>query len=115
MYRFYTADNKKLSLGVDGRGITFIYRAANGHAANGNAGDAIEVDQDWINVHSILTKLRNSQKYSARDNSLSVWKQGEELYVNLRALDRRLEETLIFSRETTAQFMHALGTLPCPN
>ena len=110
MYRFYATDNKKLSLGVDGRGVTFIY-----HAMNENAGDAIQIDQDWINVHSILSKLRKRQKYSARDNSLSVWKQGEELYVNLRALDRRLEETLIFGSEMTAHFIHALGTLPCLN
>jgi hypothetical protein len=110
MYRFYTADHKKLSLGVDGRGVTFIYRAANGHAS-----DAIQVDQDWLNINSILSKLRKSEKYSAMDNSLSVWRQGEELHVNLRAFDRQLEETLIFGRETAAQFMHALGTLPCPN
>jgi len=110
MYRFYTADRKKLSLGVDGRGVTFIYRGANGHAA-----DAIQIDQDWININSILSKLRKSEKYSTGDNSLSVWKQGEELYVNLRALDRRLEETLIFPREITAQFMYALGTLPSLN
>ena len=115
MYRFYTADNKKLSLGVDGRGVTFVYRAANGHAANGEAADAIQIDQDWINVNSILSKLRKSQKYSTGDNSLSVWKQGEELYINLRALDRQLEETLIFPREMTAHFIHALGTLPCLN
>ena len=110
MYRFYATDNRRLSLGVDGRGVRFIYRAA-----NGDAGDAIQIDQDWINVNSILSKLRKCQKYSASDNSLSVWKQGEELHVNLRALDRRLEETLVFSREITAQFIHALGTLPCLN
>ena len=110
MYRFYTADHKKLSLGVDGRGVTFVYRPA-----NGNSDNTIQIDQDWLNINSILSKLRKSEKYSARDNSLSVWKQGEELYVNLRALDRQLEETLIFGRETTVQFMHALGTLPNPN
>ena len=110
MYRFYTADHKKLSLGVDGQGVTFICRGI-----NGNTGEAIQVDQDWIDIHSILSQLRKQQKYSTIDNTLSVWTQGEELHVNLRALDRQLEETLIFPREITAQFLFALGTLPCLN
>lgn len=110
MYRFYTADNKKLSLGIDGRGVTFIYRAGTGHTE-----EAIQIEQDWININSMVARLRKSEKYSASDHSLSVWTQGEELHVNLRALDRQLEETLVFPRESAFQFMHALGTLPSLN
>ncbi len=110
MYRFFTTDQKKLTLGVDRRGISFTYLKA-----NGNVADVMRVDQDWTSINSIISKLRKKQKYCAGDHSLLVWKQGEELYVKLRCLDLRLEETLTFSKEMTDKFTQTLEGLPCLN
>lgn len=110
MYRFFTTDHKKLTMEVDRRGISLRYLKA-----NGNLADVLRVDQDWTGINSIISKLRKKQTYSAGDHSLSVWKQGEELYVRLQCLDMRLEETFTFSREMADKFTQTLESLPCLN
>ena len=107
MYRFSTKQNKKVILKVDGRGVTFLY-----FAANGLADDAFQVDQNWSSIHALVSRLRKKQKYSANDHSFAAWKQGDELNIRFRALDMQFAETLIFSSEMTAKMLSALETLP---
>jgi hypothetical protein len=110
MTEFLSTENKKLMLDVDQQGVTFAHLKA-----DGKAGDLFQIGQNWSSVRSLLSKLRNKQRYSAKDNSLSAWMQGDEMSIKFRALDMQLEETLTFSSETTTQILRTLESSPNTN
>jgi hypothetical protein len=110
MYRFTTKQNKQVILQVHEQGVNFLY-----FAANGKGDGAYQVCQSWSNVHALLSKLRKKQTFSAPEHCLSAWQEQDELNIRFRAVDMPLAETLLFSKETTAKFLAALGSLPCLN
>lgn len=106
MYEFITEQNRTLRLDLDGRGVIFHYATG-----KDQKGKILRVGQSWAGIHALLAKLWTRQKYSAQDNSLSVWMQDQELCLRMRALDMKVEECK-FSPEETARLMDFLGKAP---
>jgi hypothetical protein len=110
MNEFSTKEDKKLKINLVEQGVMFLYLTS-----SGRLGDMFEVGQSWSSIHSLLSKLRNRQKYSAKDKSLLIWKQGDELHIKFYSLDTHLEEECSFSREDTERLVSLLESLPSLN
>lgn len=101
MIKFRSKQNRKLMMDREDKGISFHYSTAQG---------VYHVGRSWASIHVLLMKLNNSQKYSARDHSLSVWMQDQELFLRFRA--RELEDEVKFSPAETARIIDFLGSAP---
>ena len=75
----------------------------------------VRVRQSWSNIHSLLSKLRKSQTYCAKDVPLLVWQQGEELHIRFHDPDNLVVEECVFSRQETKRILTKLETLPSLN
>lgn len=107
MFEFISKQNRILTLDLQGGGITFQYVSG-----QGRKGDTFQVAQSWAGIHALLAKLRHDQTYSAWDNSLNVWMQGQELCLKFRTRNTRLEEECKFSPGETARIMDFLERAP---
>ena len=103
MFTFTSNQNRKLMMDLEGGGISFHYDTRRG---------TYHVGQSWASIHALLSRLRNDQDYSARNQSLSVWMRGQELWLKFRAHDQKQEEECNFSPEETAKIMDFLGRAP---
>lgn len=103
MFTFLSNQNQALTMDLESEGISFRYDSRRG---------AYHVGQSWESIHALLAKLRNCQNYSARNQSLSVWMQDQELWLKFRTQDQKLEEECNFSPEETARIMDFLGRAP---
>ena len=107
MYQFITKENNILVIDLNGRGLLFQYVTGPDPKR-----DIFEVTQSWAGIHSLLSKLRNSQTYAAWDKSMAVWMQDQELCLMFRALSTKLEKKGEFSPEETAKLLDFLGRAP---
>lgn len=103
MFTFMSNQNRKLSMDLESEGISFHYDTQRG---------VYHVGQSWASIHALLAKLRNYQAYSARNQSISVRMQDQELWLKFRARDAKIEEECNFSAEETARIMDFLGRAP---
>ena len=103
MVEFWSKQNRKLTLDLEQQGISFHY---------GAAGDAYHVGWSWSHVHSLLMKLYQCERYSARDDSLSVWLQEGELCIRFCAGEHLPEEVCIFAPGETSKIMDFLCRAP---
>ena len=101
MVKFRSKQNRKLMMDRESKGISFHYDTGRG---------VYHVGRSWASIHTVLMKLNNLQKFSARDRSLSVWLQDRELFLQFRA--RELEDVCKFSPAETARIMDFLGRAP---
>ena len=103
MYEFITKQNRKLVLDLEGEGVTFRYVTRAG---------VFHVGRSWAHIHALLTKLQNWKTYSARDQSLDVWMQDQELCLRFRTPEMGMDELCKLSPEETARIMDFLGRAP---
>jgi hypothetical protein len=110
MNEFYTKQDTKLRLQIVEKGVLFIYPSS-----SGSHGEILQVGQTWASIHTLVARLRNGQSYSARDQSLFISKQGEELHMKFQAAHLQLVEVCIFSGEETRRILTMLEKLPSMN
>ena len=103
MHLFISKQNNDLVMDLEGRGMTFRYKTGHG---------IFHVGQSWASIHALLSRLRNWQRYSARNQSISAWMQGEELCLRFSARELKFVEECKFSPEETARIMDFLGRAP---
>jgi hypothetical protein len=110
MNECYPQQQIRLSLKIAAQGILFLF-----HHSNGGTGDTLQVEQSWSSVHILLSRLRKSQRYCAKDVPLLVWKQGEELYIKFFDPESQAAEECVLSGEETKRILAMLGGLPSLN
>lgn len=103
MITFQSKQNRELLMDLDDEGISFHYTAAK---------QVYHVGQSWASIHALLAKLYSMQEYSARNQSLSVWIQDQELYLVFHAPERKQAEVCRFSPAETGRIMDFLGKAP---
>ena len=103
MHLFISKQNNDLVMDLEGRGMTFRYKTGHG---------IFHVGQSWASIHALLARLRNWQQYSARNQSITAWMQGEELCLRFCARELKFVEECKFSPEETARIMDFLGRAP---
>ena len=103
MYEFISKQNKKLTLDLEGRGVTFRYVTRAG---------VFHVGRSWASIHALLAKLQNWQTHSESDQSLDVWMHNQELCLRFRTPEMRMDEVCKFSPEESARIMDFLGRAP---
>ena len=110
MNEFFPQQDVKLKLKIVEQGVLFLF-----HRSNGGAGDMVQVPQSWLSVHSLLSRLRKSQIYCAKDVPLLVWQEGEELHIKFHSPEDRVVEECVFSGEETMGILTMLEKLPSLN
>jgi hypothetical protein len=110
MNEFFPQQDIKLNLKIVEQGVLFLF-----HRSNGGAGGLVQVPQSWSSVHSLLSRLRKSQRYCAKDVPLLIWKQGEELHIKFHSPEDQVVEECVFSGEETIGILTMLETLPSLN
>ncbi len=103
MQHFISKQNNKLVMGLEGKGLTFHYETREG---------IFHVGQSWASIHALLARLRNWQRYSARNQSISVWMQDGEMCLQFCAREQDLVEDCKFSPQETARLMDFLERAP---
>ena len=101
MVKFRSKQNRKLTMDLENRGISFHYVTAHG---------VYHVGRSWGSIHALLMKLNNCRTYSSRDHALYVWMQDQELCLRFRA-QGRVDECK-FSPAETAKIMDFLWRAP---
>jgi hypothetical protein len=107
MNEFFPQQKIKLHLKIVEQGALFLF-----HHPNGGPGDLVQVLQSWLSVHSLLSRLRKSQRYCARDVPLLIWKEGEELHIKYHIPDDMAVEECVFTPEETGRILEMLERLP---
>jgi len=107
MNEFFPQQDIKLNLKIVEQGVLFLF-----HHPNGGPGDLVQVRQSWLSVHSLLSRLRKSRTYCARDVPLLVWKEGEELHIKYHIPDDLAVEECVFTRAETGRILAMLEGLP---
>lgn len=110
MKEFFPQQDVKLKLKIVEQGVLFLF-----HRSNGGAGDMVQVPQSWLSVHSLLSRLRKSQIYCAKDVPLLVWQEGEELHIKFHSPEDLVVEECVFSGEETMGILTMLEKLPSLN
>jgi hypothetical protein len=110
MNEFFPKQDIQLQLKIVEQGLVFLF-----HRPNGGSADTLQVKQNWSSVHTLLSRLRKSQRYCAKDHPLLVWKQGEELHVKFYSEDTGVAEECVFSGEETRRILTMLEELPSWN
>ena len=88
-------------------GLLFLFQRA-----NKETDDTIRVRQSWSNIHSLLSKLRKSQTYCAKDVPLLVWQEGQELHIKFHDPDLLVVDECVFSSQDTKRILTGLEMLP---
>lgn len=110
MSEFYPRQEMKLNLKVVERGVLFLFQRP-----HSESGDPLQVEQSWLSVHTLLSRLRKSQRYCAKDVPLLVWKQGEELHIKVYIPEGQMVEECVFSGVETMRILAMLEKLPGMN
>jgi hypothetical protein len=88
-------------------GLLFLF-----HRANKETGDVIRVRQSWWDVHALLSRLRKSQTYCAKDVPLLVWQEGQELHIKFHDPSLLAVDECVFSSQDTKRILTGLEMLP---
>ena len=107
MNEFPTKQEIQLNLKIAEHGVLFLF-----HRASGGAGDVLQVHQNWMSVHRLLSRLRKNQRYCAKDQPLLVWREGEELHIKFYVPDIQVAEECVFSDAETMGILTMLEKLP---
>jgi hypothetical protein len=110
MNEFFPPQTIKLDLKPFERGVLFIF-----HRSTGGPGDPVQVQQSWLSVHLILSRLRNSRRYCAKDVPLLIWKEAEELHIKYHSPEDQVVEECVFTRDETEKILMKLERLPSWN
>jgi hypothetical protein len=110
MNEFFPKEKIELKLKIVEQGVLFLF-----HHSGGEAGDTIQVEQSWMSVHRLLSRLRQGRYYCAKDHPLVVWKQGEELHIKFYSEETGIAEEGVFSSEETRAILTMLEKLPSLN
>src|SRR4029453_11724372 len=94
----------KLDLKIAKHGVLFLFRRK-----STGPGALVEVPQSWLNVHSILSRLRKSRVYCAKDVPLLIWTEEEELHIKFHSPEDRVVEECMFSCEETKMILAMLA------
>lgn len=85
------------------------------HRSNQGPDALVQVAQKWSSVHVLLSRLRNSRRYCAKDVPLLVWKQGQELHFKFHSPNDQMVEECVFTSEETGRILATLDKLPSSN
>ena len=107
MHEFFPDQQIKLTFETVNGGLLFLF-----HRANEETDDTVRVRQSWSNIHSLLSRLRKSQRYCAKDVPLLVWQQGQELHIKFHDPDSQVVEECVFSGPETKRILTGLEKLP---
>jgi hypothetical protein len=107
MNEFFRNEELKLNLKIVEKGLVFLFRRT-----GDGPGNVLEVHQSWMNVHSLLSRLRGNLRYCAKDKPLLVWKEKGELHIKYSWPDSQVVEEAIFSNEETTRILEMLARLP---
>ena len=110
MNEFFPQQDIKLNLKIVEQGVLFLFQRS-----NGDPGDLVQVQQSWLSVHSLLSRLRKSRRYCAKDVPLLIWKEGEELHIKFHSPEDQMVEECVFTREETGRILTMLERLPSLN
>ena len=110
MNEYFPQEKIQLNLKIVKQGVLFLF-----HHPTGGPGDVVQVLQSWSSVHSLLSRLRKSRRYCAKDVPLLVWKEGEKLHIKYFSPDDQVVEECVFSDEETVRIMTMLDRLPSWN
>ncbi len=110
MNEFPTQEKIQLKLKIAERGVVFLF-----HRSNGETREVLPVEQNWMSVHSLLSRLRKNQRYCAKDVPLLIWKEDEELHIKIYYPDNQEVDECVFSGEETQGILTLLGKLPSLN
>ncbi|HSL30295.1 MAG TPA: hypothetical protein VK900_13935 [Anaerolineales bacterium] len=110
MNEFFTNEELKLNLKIAEHGLVFLFRRA-----NGGPSDTLEVNQSWMNVHTLLCRLRKGRRYCAKDRPLLVWQEDEQLHIKYFWPDDQVVEECVFSSFETTRILTMLEKLPNMN
>ena len=97
----------KLDLKIAKHGVLFLFRRK-----TAGPGALVQVPQSWLNVHSILSRLRKSRLYCAKDIPLLIWTEEEALHIKFHSPEDQMVEECVFSREETRMIVAILAELP---
>ena len=110
MNEFFPQQDIKLNLKIVEQGVLFLFQRP-----HGGPGDLVQVKQSWLSVHSLISRLRKSRRYCAKDVPLLVWKEGEELHIKFHVPEELVVEECVFTREETERILTMLDGLPSWN
>jgi hypothetical protein len=110
MNEFPTNRKVKLEVKTVEQGVMFLF-----HRPNEGPDALVQVAQKWSSVHVLLSRLRNSRTYCAKDVPLLVWQQGEELHIKFHSPNELITEECVFTREETERILATLDKLPSLN
>ena len=110
MHEDFPNQKIQLKLRIVEQGVLFLF-----HHSDGEPGDTIQVDQNWTNVHVLLSRLRKGKRYCAKEHPLLVWKEGEELHIKFYSEKTGVAEEGVFSSEETRGILTMLEKLPSLN
>ena len=91
-------------------GLIFLF-----HRVREETENVIRVRQSWSNIHVLLSRLRKSQTYCAKDVPLLIWQQGQELHIKFHDPDILMTEECVFSSQETKRILTGLDLLPSLN
>ena len=110
MNEFPARQEVTLKLKIVERGVLFLF-----HRSNEAADDILPVEQSWMSVHSLLSRLRKNQRYCAKDVPLLIWKEGQEMHIKYFYPDIQEVDECVFSAEATKGLVAMLEKLPSLN
>jgi hypothetical protein len=88
-------------------GLLFLFQRANEETDN-----TVRVRQSWSNIHSLLSRLRKSQTYCAKDVPLLIWQEGQELHIKFHDPGILVVNECVFSSQETKRILTSLEKLP---
>lgn len=103
----YQQQKIRLNLKPVERGLLFLFHRP--------AGDPVQVMQSWLNVHILLSRLRKSRTYCAKDVPLLVWQEEDQLHIKFHVPEELVVEECVFSDEETEGILTMLEKLPSWN
>lgn len=107
MNDFFSDQKIQLKLQIVEQGVLFLF-----HRSHGRTDNLVQVSQSWMNVHRLLSRLRKSQTYCAKDVPLLVWKEGEELHIKFHSPNDQMVEECVFTGEEMRGILEMLEKLP---
>ena len=110
MNEFIPQQKIKLILRIVQQGVLFLFYRSHGRTDN-----RVEVSQSWMNIHRLLSRLRNGRTYCAQDVPLLVWQQGEELHIKFHSPNDQMVEECVFTGDEMEGLMTMLEKLPSLN
>jgi hypothetical protein len=110
MNEYFPQQDIKLNIRIVEQGVLFLF-----HRSNGGAGGLVQVPQSWLSIHSLLSRLRKSKTYCAKDVPLLIWKESEELHIKFHSPEDQMVEECVFSSEETGRILTMLERLPTLN